>query len=645
VSTATVFEDVAPLSIRDLSPHHRTILEVESGIAPDIIEARGYHSYDIQQIGALVQREVIHGGTLSGEGWLGIPTYRPDGFKHGEIIRLDVVKSNKGKYVWPGGYRTAIDAHPMQAALRLDRSAPAVFVEGIKKADAIISAARREGLLLYVLAINGNYGWRSTLEGGKTTCPDLLDIPWDDREVYTIPDSDYRTNDKVANGWDDLATYIASKAGENKVRVAVPPPDGMKKVGADDYLASGKTLASLLELAVSPKHAKLSTDNDRSPLVVRSGKKLIDDAGEVIPHIITPLLPEASILLVAGHTGTLKTWHMLDLALSVAFGIPWLAHPNLTLRDQPANVLYVNKEMSGAVLGQRLKLLSRHEKYAYDQPKLTKVLEERFFVADEAILDLKTEVQRDRMELFIADHQIEIVFLDSLSMVWTGDENSNSEVGAFYNQMRQITERTRTCWVPIHHMDKPQGSGKSKNPIIFSIRGAGQLGQQADAALVLSTFYPASGLEDGAKQVSIVHAKARTSIELPSFVTEFKEDSGMSAGLQFSSLLQHAQERSYVASGKDPAALDGWILGAIRGISSMTAGSGSGLRSGQLAAQIISAWEGPAKEKPSKPSILQRLDTLESNGDIEILDQSGGHGKLYRLSEQYGPAIPKDEGD
>jgi len=644
VSTATVFESVAPLDGRDLSPTHRTILEVESGIAPDIIKARGYHSFTKAQVTLLVQSEVAYPSILTGGGWLGIPTYRPDGIKHGETIRLDNAKTTMGKYIWPAGYRLAIDAHPIQADKRLDRTAKVIFAEGIKKADAIISAARREGLNVYVLSINGNYGWRSTVEGGKTACPDLLDIPWDDREVYLTPDSDYRSKDNVAAGWDELAMYLSGKTGENRVFVAIPPPDGLAKQGADDYLAKGNTLTSLLETAISPKHAKLQQSIDRPPLVVRSGKKLIDDAGEVIPHILTPLLPEASIMLVAGHTGTLKTWHMLDLALSVAYGIPWLAHPGLTLRDRPANILYVNKEMSGAVLGQRLGLLARHPKYAHDQPKLTKILEERFFVADEAILDLKTEVQRDRLEMFIAEDQIEIVFLDSLSMVWTGDENSNSEVGAFYNQMRQITERTRTCWVPIHHMDKPQGSGKSKNPIIFSIRGAGQLGQQADAALVLSTFHPAGGLEDGAKHVSIVHAKARTSIELPSFVTEFKAPDGMSAGVQFSSLLQHAQERSYVASGKDPAALDSWILGAIRGISSMTAGSGSGLRSGKLAAQIISAWEGPAKEKPSKPTILQRLDTLESNGDIEILDHSGGHGKLYRLSEQYGPAIPNDEG-
>jgi hypothetical protein len=46
-----------------------------------------------------------------GVGWMAIPIFRPDGKKHGEIIRVEGVTANR-KYMWPTGERTAIDIHP-----------------------------------------------------------------------------------------------------------------------------------------------------------------------------------------------------------------------------------------------------------------------------------------------------------------------------------------------------------------------------------------------------------------------------------------------------------------------------------------------------------------------------------------------------
>jgi hypothetical protein len=126
---------------------------------------------------------------------------------------------------------------------------------------------------------------------------------------------------------------------------------------------------------------------------VKSGKHLIEEAAKGIPHLLAPILPEASIMLVAGHSGTLKTWHVLNLVVDLALGKTWLNHPKLSLGTGPVNCLYVNKEMSGTILGNRLALLMKHDRYASD-PATPDALANRIFTADEAILDLRSDLQR-----------------------------------------------------------------------------------------------------------------------------------------------------------------------------------------------------------------------------------------------------------
>ena len=94
-------------------------------------------------------------------------------------------------------------------------------------------------------------------------------------------------------------------------------------------------------------------------------------------------------MLMAGHSGTFKTWAMLSLALDGAFGLPWLDHPKFGTPHGPFTTLYINKEMSGIILGQRLKLLARNQRYNLI-PDWERIIEERVLFADEAALD--TEV-------------------------------------------------------------------------------------------------------------------------------------------------------------------------------------------------------------------------------------------------------------
>lgn len=638
VTRIDVWEDVAPVASRTLLPEHREILELNSGISPDIIDQRGYHSLTAQQITQLVHLEVIHAVALRATGWMAIPIWRPDKNKHGEVIRLFGAPTGHFKYIWPTGLRLALDVHPRSWRYLHDTSVDAMITEGMKKADAIVSAAEREGTPLLVIAANGCEGWKSKIEGSSLASPDFLDIILEDRKVYVNSDSDYRTNPRVSTGWNGCAAYLSSKTGEHRTFLVVTPPRGAEKQGADDFLASGKSLGDLLEQAQSPQHAFLDRATDRPPLKIKTGRKLMAEAGDKIPHLIAPLIPEQSITLVAGHSGTYKTWHMLGLALDGAFGFSWMGHPEIEAEHGPFSTLYVNKEMSGIILGQRLKILARNKRYT-SVPGWEDVIDDRLHFIDDSSLDLSTEEQRERLEDAIVTTDARLVVLDSLSMCWHGDENSASEVGDFYDQMRGIIARTGCCIVPMHHLMKPPGGRPSKKApptTQFQIRGSGQLYQQADACILLQMYSTGSSLQsDEERLISLHHLKARTTREMPAWVSKFSDNDGMFGSMDYLCGLADVKAQDYAESGGNTDKLKEWIIEACLTMPAMLPGAGSpGFRSKQLHLMLQQAWTVPGKRPPNDTALHRQIETLVDEGRIVLLETSKKHGNLYRLAEE-----------
>jgi len=633
-TSVDIWDTVAPIATRVLEDEHREVLEVGSHILPEIIESRGYHSLSSDQIRLLVEQEIVVTAALRATGWMSIPIWRPDGVKHGEIIRL-FGSDLKMKYLWPTGKRLCLDVHPDNFLYLLDIDVPVMITEGIKKADAILSAAQRAGIRLVVLAANGCDGWKSKVEGNSIATPDFLDLAWEERKTYVNSDSDYRTNNQVSRGWNGCATYLSSKTGEHRTFLVVTPPNGVEKQGADDFLAAGHSLDDLLGQAQSPERAILDQSGERAPLRLKTGTQLIRDAGDKIPHLVEPLIPERSITLVAGHSGTFKTWHLLSLALDGAFGLPWLGHAGLTMEHGPFTTLFVNKEMAGVILGQRLRALARNERYT-SQPDYEDVIEKRLIFSDEAELDLNVEEQRERLEEAIIMTGAKVVVLDSLSMSWHGDENSASEVGDLYSKLRGISERTGVCFILIHHLLKPPGGKPHKNPVVsqFAIRGSGQLYQQADACIMLDLYASGSLQEGDEKLISMHHVKARTSVEMPAWVTKFSSHDGLFQSVSYLCKLTEAKARAYAESSSDVSKLQEWMLEVCLTMPAMLPGPGNpGFRSKQLFLMLQQAWTEEDKPAPSESTLRRQAQLLVESGKLLVLEQNKRYGDLYQLAD------------
>ena len=218
--------------------HRRMVLE-DSGIDFDVGEESGV-------------RSVAHGRELPegfsprqrklGPGLL-FTVHRPKG-ETAYSFRPDEPDKPGRKYEQQskryGGPGNVLYVHPSQRHLVGVPSVPVIYVEGIKKALSIISAARRAGAEVLVVAISGVWNFLSDGE----PIPDLLEIPVEGREVGILFDSDVLTNPGVQGGAVRLAETEISRGAEVRMAFLPDAPDG-SKVGADDFLVAGKTYAEL----------------------------------------------------------------------------------------------------------------------------------------------------------------------------------------------------------------------------------------------------------------------------------------------------------------------------------------------------------------------------------------------------------------
>src|SRR5262249_19462696 len=147
------------------------------------------------------------------------------------------------KYAPPAGARMALDVPPPVRNGLTDPTRPLFVTEGARKADSAVT----QGLLC--VALLGVWNWRgSNTDGGKVALPDWESIALNGRKGYVCFDSDVSEKAQVHGGLARLKSFLESRKAQVRV-IYLPPGEGGKKVGLDDYFAQGGTVERLLGFA------------------------------------------------------------------------------------------------------------------------------------------------------------------------------------------------------------------------------------------------------------------------------------------------------------------------------------------------------------------------------------------------------------
>ena len=251
-------------------------------------------------------------------------------------------------------------------------------------------------------------------------------------------------------------------------------------------------------LAVEDKEADIDkvagglVDKVRTLGFSRNGLPDIQSATELDSHdipepdeLIAGLLHKGCKMVLGGTSKSMKTWTLMDLAISLAKAIKWW---NFATRE--ARVLFINFEIKEWSFRARLRKIC--EAKGIEMPSNLHIWNLRGYSADLAKL-------RPKIIEKLAKKEYDVVIFDPIYKLYGGkDENSAGDMAELMNEMDKIAVEGNVAVIFGHHFAKGDSTKKSS---IDRMSGSGVFARDPDTILVLSHHQ-----EDG---VFVVEATVR----------------------------------------------------------------------------------------------------------------------------------------
>ncbi|HZO66333.1 MAG TPA: DUF3854 domain-containing protein [Kribbellaceae bacterium] len=301
----------------------------DSAISPEVAEARGYVTVDVKkrlaELGFAGYQQRVPGllvPVYDETGAVALHQYRPDSPRTTQA-------GNTVKYETPNGTRMAVDVPPGARGQLGDPAVPLWVTEGVRKADAAVSAG------LCCLGLLGVWNWRGTNDtGGATVLAFWESVALKGRKVFLCFDSDVMTKRQVHDALVRLGGFL-TRRGATVAYVYLPAGDG-DKVGLDDYLADGGAVEDLVRDARDRPAAPVDIQEQLTPAAPPAAPSTLDDTVTVFRRWLylddpAPLYALAAALVANRAPGD-PVWLLLVCApstgktelLSAAGRLPWV---------------------------------------------------------------------------------------------------------------------------------------------------------------------------------------------------------------------------------------------------------------------------------------------------------------------------------
>lgn len=160
-------------------------------------------------------------------------------------------------------------------------------------------------------------------------------------------------------------------------------------------------------------------------------------------YIVDKLIPGAGITILSGSPGVFKTYNLLQIAMCVATGQPYLGN----FETQQTNILIIDKENGEFLLTKRFKELGANN----DLP-IHFIEGMDFEVTDEHILEVLNKCE---------ELDVKLIIIDSLIRIHSGEENSSKDMSQVFNKLRYFTEAGIAVLITQHH--RKQGANSFGN--------------------------------------------------------------------------------------------------------------------------------------------------------------------------------------
>ena len=307
-----------------------------------------------------------------------------------------------------------------------------------------------------VLGLSGTNGWDDDYAEAFDTA----------ETVYVILDND--TNSQAIAAADECFRQIRKSLGRKAVRLYLPKsPTFVKDICEffDNYDLD--TLRMIAESAPAGDYYYRSL-NLKVP-------------APPVDWLVNEFIGRGDVVLWVGEPDVGKSWLMLSLAVAIADGgEKWLGHTV----NHHGRVLFVDEENPEDIVRQRMERLGL-KKDSADQIR---------YLHHQGV---RLDRYPDRLLDEAVSFQPELIILDSLTRLHTGDENNAGHMAALFNDgINPLARETGATVCLLHHVNKSDatsGFGRA--------RGSGDITASIDAGLDVRKI--------GNGRLNVVHFKSR----------------------------------------------------------------------------------------------------------------------------------------
>ena len=178
--------------------------------------------------------------------------------------------------------------------------------------------------------------------------------------------------------------------------------------------------------------------------------------GEGVSWLVDEWLPDGSITFLVSPPESYKTWILLDLAVSVSAGVPFLGHYRV---NSPGPTLIIQQEDSHAGLTDRLALIAEQKlgvlpKLEGDQWTIPSMLDIPIYIHPDRQLRFGNKKVIEEMEQQIAALRPKVVMIDPLYSTTDSTDNYMADLANRMMVLKTWRDKYGCSFVIAHHSKK-----------------------------------------------------------------------------------------------------------------------------------------------------------------------------------------------
>lgn len=242
----------------------------------------------------------------------------------------------------------------------------------------------------------------------------------------------------------------------------------------------------------------MKKDNGKTDLATWKVKTL-EDAFKPRPpreYVVEGLFPLASLNIIFGAEGSMKSLLAMDMGMCISEGMPWLQYKDgngYQFETKKTGVLYIDCDNGSLTDDERINAFALSHGLGPDNKSNFK------YISMPEEFDVSDNETNNRVWLLCQAFNTGVLIMDNLGLINSKDENSH-EMAAVMGNLRRIADKG-VCVIVIHHQRK--GNGNKDTRLSEALRGHSSIA----AALDIGLFVYRKDISD--ENISIIPTKSR----------------------------------------------------------------------------------------------------------------------------------------